>query len=441
MRFGSPFGAGYGNPALHFEYVKFIEGSNHSKLVAFKLRSGYGNAYVGIAINGKSYKVMFAPEGVEIQVLIPLKPFAGTQSVFCYRLGHYGSPTYNFERVAQVDESRDCKRVRINWEWPVRTLPDGNLATGVSFRSTTRVDRFPSRGTSGTGLFAWPSYAQVIRGTTNPPSTVHAKVSFDGNDLAEWIEPNTVSSGNWFYAVRFVSDTGDIGETSPANSIAMGGAPNPPTNLSYLSGNRTGMVLSFTPSNATSYNLYYKRVSDETFDVLTPVGSVSGTNAFLPPIDDNTGVIRCLLRGAVNNIEELNNDILEIEIVSGVRVLPRPNIPSVYKLYVTSGTKINCRATLNTVEQKIATTAIRMYVRTDNGSYANEQDQKTATELRPEIKASDLEYVTSGTYGTYYCKVAALGSNGQLSNFSEEKAVFIDNRDLPAPVISINFAR
>jgi hypothetical protein len=201
------------------------------------------------------------------------------------------------------------------------------------------------------------------------------------------------------------------------------------------------MVLSFTPSNATSYNLYLKKVEDETLDVLTPVGSVSGTNVFLPAMDGNFGTVYCLLRGTSNGIQELNNDIYEMELVSGNYVSPRPNVPSIYKLYVTSGTNINCRATYNTINEKIIGTAIRFYVRSDGGTYGNEQDQESLQAIRDEIKACNMNYITSGDYGYYYCKVAALGSNGMLSECSAEESVYIDNRDLPAPEITLNFAR
>lgn len=498
MRYGSPYGAGYGNPSRHVEYVTFDTLSGRYKstvIVKFKPRTGYGNAYFGIACNSRPIKVVYVVEGQECVETIPLSNGITRQSIYVYRLGHCSDSLYDFGAIASIDEQFDSNRVRLEWDFTPRVLEpesqfiNGVCLSGVNYYNTERVTGFPTRGNllwsvSGTGVLiskyglvmcsgigtgnvsliadnstgitgiialgagipnvtsgiitlSWPSYAEIFRNGISVDRSY-----FNGKTQGIWNESTDLTSGNYSYKLRMVSDCNDIGDFSSELNAAINTAPESPYDLTYFSGNSTGPIVKFKPSttDGTTHSIYLKRYEDQYFDVITPAATVASGTEFATIPNCSIGDNLVMIRASKDGVEEKNNEILQLSFgLGGAFIYPLPNTPSLRWVTILSGNEISVRATYPVIGEGTSAVSVKLYARQNEETDFSLSKSESLQTLTREMKYADIRLTSSGI-GWHTVKLTAFNVSGTESAASEGQ-IYIDSTNLPAPTIKLVIAR
>lgn len=144
MRYGSPYGAGYGSPDNCISYVEAIpQNGNTSIAVAFTPRTNWGNAYWGIYRNGRLFRNVWAAEGsITPPVYVPNDPGSTLTSIVLLRIGHLADPTFDISPVAREYDSLTSPRVTLRWNWTPEIIgspDDGGVSSSWVLNGLTRA--------------------------------------------------------------------------------------------------------------------------------------------------------------------------------------------------------------------------------------------------------------------------------------------------------------
>jgi hypothetical protein len=129
MRYGSPYASGHGNPENHYEYViqdtaELARRGYTSLPVRFKLRSSpvMYPCFHHLYLNGKKQKTIYDADGSEKTATLSVPNGATSISVLALRVGVYGNPLYEINRVARAFESTENKRVTLAWTFEPKII-------------------------------------------------------------------------------------------------------------------------------------------------------------------------------------------------------------------------------------------------------------------------------------------------------------------------------
>jgi hypothetical protein len=248
---------------------------------------------------------------------------------------------------------------------------------------------------SGATLYArWPAGVLVKRGQSQPPSETVAELEFHGEEAMRWTEPADLPAGTYYYCVAPVSDTGLPGADSNVLSVNLAGAPRPPANLAYDSGDAAATTVRFasSPTPGAQHRGYLQQPGDPPANLdddpaataqahdpwqcvhayslgqyvaptawnglryectvpgesglveptwpLTPgltvqdaavVWTCRAYKLSLPPIVGYPGTARVVVRAAKDGVEERNLEFLDLEYDGDGKFVPgRPNVPGIH---------------------------------------------------------------------------------------------------------------
>lgn len=120
MRYGSPHSSGYGSPENHFIYAyadndSLAKSGYTSFRYRFRLRPGWGDAWVQLYRNGAFYGTYYAQEGAEKTLVLAVPWGAQSVSVLPLRIGHLSDLSYEDDKVARLYEAVENTRVTLEW--------------------------------------------------------------------------------------------------------------------------------------------------------------------------------------------------------------------------------------------------------------------------------------------------------------------------------------
>ena len=333
------------------------------------------------------------------------------------------------------------------------------LATGTgTVGATVTLSESNSSGLSGTVDVAagaatdetvelyvrWPKEMLVLRDQADPPTTEVARVEFEGDNFVTWTEPSDLSSGTYFYRLRPNSDTDDLGTVSGTLQVEIGALPEPPTALVYQSGNVTNTVLGFSGSSTVgaTYRLYNQR---EPTDLIEPgepdaTAAAGATTVSMPLTSGFSGVVYAMLRAVhpTSGLEDRNTDMEKFEYDQfGTFIPARPNSPHIVRssVSVTSGLDLSLRATYDPTDEAGTATTIRLFTRTQLGSYDYDSpaDTQTISQGADGVSKVTLTH-TFAAAGFHYARVLAYTAGGTSSRLEDagETLVFASDQDMPA---------
>lgn len=347
-----------------------------------------------------------------------------------------------------------------------RTVAEGTSATGGAPFTVTllevadsgvsgslTVDNTVIDTTGGVLDIRWPAYMQVLRDTSDPPTTVVATIPWrseiiDAAHATRWTEPSALAAGTYYYRARPLSDTGSTGTATASVPLTTIAAPAAPTGLAYSSGDMNTLVLAFNRSSTAlaTYRLYGTEAIGTPPNMDDPVATaVAGTpggatTISVPAISGAPGKAFFILRAVSSGgVEERNIATLEVEFDSvNARVPPRPNVPRIIQssIAITSGRTVALNATYNAARQRVAPNAINLYSRTVGGSYNYAGGAEDATVA---VTASGITITAlSKAYGAdayRYLVVRAAAADGTLSPVDEsgEVLVYVSTATMAAP--------
>lgn len=347
MRYGQPYGSGWGNPENHVEYV-FIKDRGAYYDVTFKPSANLGDSYFAIYRNGKIAKKTYAAEGevVTVSIAVGRDSYDGRVNFAVIRDGHFNDLFY-FNSAVLPSFDLDAKRVTLEWNWQYEsqdgydgyaqnwvfdnlkyadtervvdavtkgrvyfdlsivagvatvTVYNANktLCTGTGATSTTLTLDGDITGTvdilgvpdgeyDGNEVFVrWPAQMEIMRDIVDPPSTVRDTVAFNRRDMCTWTEGEDITvTGTHYYRIRPISDTGDTGDQSATVTAVIQGVPEAPTSLVYSSGNAAATTVSWTYGSpvGVTFNVYAQPMGWHTLDVETPFATVVGATSVVLP--------------------------------------------------------------------------------------------------------------------------------------------------------------
>ena len=289
MRYGSPWGSGWGSPDNMVAYAYFRKRNDNSGgILIFKPRANYGNDYFAVGLNARPIENVYAKEGLETKIFCPLPWGARTFAVMPVRIGALSDPKYLISKVLRVYEALQNKRVTLKITFKpkvIEPLLNDNAYTSAwtitglrKNAHTLPVAGHPQWGrmtltisvsggvvtlTLKVGTYAVASGSATILGA---PFTVNLTASNSSGVTASCTVAAAVASTDatidvrWPYSMRVLRDTTD-----------------PPTTLRATVLFRGDNVIRWTePEDLASGTYYYRDqpVSD-TGDVGTASSSVS----------------------------------------------------------------------------------------------------------------------------------------------------------------------
>ena len=143
MRFGSPLAAGFGSPENAIAYAFFEKAADEtSVLFRFMPRTGWGDCYFGVYRNAVHFRNVYAVEGEEQRVRVPV-PWGATQmSIRALRIGQIADPAYSCPEVLRVYEAETAARVTLSLTYTPKAieplLNDGGYTSGWTFTGLER---------------------------------------------------------------------------------------------------------------------------------------------------------------------------------------------------------------------------------------------------------------------------------------------------------------
>ena len=333
------------------------------------------------------------------------------------------------------------------------------LATGSGPVGTTlTLSQLNGSGVNGTVAIAsgamttlnasvnlrWPQRMKIKRGTSDPPSTVVATVTFDGLDTASWTEPTDLAASTYYYRLNEVSDTGQDGTDSASYSVTIVGPPASPFALAYASGNAaSGITLNFAPSSTSgaSYHLYLGMPGQQmNLNTISATAAAGATQITTPAISGAPGTARVLLRAVTAGVEEKNLGGFDIPLdASDNYIAPAPNKPAIVQSSIgfSSGLALALRGTYSTLSEAGVATQLQLFTRSPSGSYNFASPAATAalTSTSSHIKSAPLAY-TFGAPGYYYIALLAITAGGIVGAVSDEILVYASAEAMLPPDLS-----
>jgi hypothetical protein len=342
------------------------------------------------------------------------------------------------------------------------TVSIGTLASGSgAVGSTVTLTELNSSGVtgsvdvdvsavtgSGTLSIRWPRSMRILRDTFDPPTTVIQTVDNKGGDTGSSVDRTVLAAGTYYYAFQAISDTDDIGDKSTATPITVTGAPVPPEDLAYVSGNAAATVVSWTASTTAgaTYNIYIANPDDGFLDTTTPAATApaGSTGATLPAITGFPGTAQVLVRAELAGVEELNGNILFIEYdAAGAYVSPRPNTPTVSAVSVSDGLVINVTGSYNPRNEQGAGESLQLFTRTPDGSYDFGTVEDTGA-LGAEVNGFKTASLTKTfvAVGWYYVTLKAITADTTQSvGNAPEVLIYVSDVNATAPTGTFTLSR
>ncbi|MCW8128900.1 MAG: hypothetical protein KIS92_00820 [Planctomycetota bacterium] len=519
MRYGSPYGAGYGSPDNHVFARMERNEANTDVLYFFTPRAGLGNAWFGIYRNARLLFSVYVEEGETAVARVPIPWAASSVSVVALRHGHCSDPAYRIERVAAVYEAVENRRVSVQFDFkPAFDIPpegDGGYTSAWSLsglvqgRNCRFVEGFPTWGQldfdieidggnatvtvhkggyeiaagtaaiggtpftvtlaqrNGSGVagsvlvsntvaavadatldFRWPREMQILRDTEDPPAEVVDTVPFEGKNTARWTEPADLDSGDYWYATRPVSDTGDLGTESASLEVSVLAAPAAPADVMFIGGDAAATILGFSPSPTpgATHRLYLQEIGGElNLNDPDPAGTVFDADSVqLPAIAGYPGVARAIVRAVKDGVEERNLAVLEIEYdAAGDVVGLRPNPPGISRpsVRVEDGRTLSLRGTYDSTRELGQAVALQLFYRTKTGFYGGggshdfsaPAGQQNLQQAIGPVKYAELEAELPSN-GRWIVGLLAATEDGTQSDPARivEIEVFVSDEDAPA---------
>jgi len=500
MRFGQRYSAPFGEPTKTLAY-SIVDEVQSNLRVRFKPRTGYGDRWFGIYLNSIKQTHIYAPEGKEQTVML-IPPWGEEKvSVLVLNIGNQSEPNYDATLVARTYESGDSPRNTVEATFVPQIMgvidDDDKLTnfvlTGYSYANNCMVD--PTQTTrcyldlivdgtgpgvylynngqlvaygEGTGAVTltaqnssglsgsvtvdpsvaeftgrvymrWPKSIQVLRGLSDPPTTVVATIPFAGVESVRWTETEDLAAETYFYRLRSISDTNDQGGVTASLSTTIPGPPEPPTDLAYVSGDYTGLVVGFTPSETAdvTYNFYLTAPDAEFINLENPIteGITETTYGYEIAGLTYPGTSKLVIRAEKSGVEEKNLDILEIELdESGQYVPARPNPCEVdLSRSVVTGQTALLYVTQSTDAEEVEPEGFKIYTRTETGEYAETTaDSGVFSGTRNAVRYGSLTITLGTDPGWYYVAVYAY-ADGYLSESATEYRIYVSDTDAPAP--------
>jgi hypothetical protein len=236
--------------------------------------------------------------------------------------------------------------------------------------------------------------------------------------------------------------------------------PEPPTWLRYVSGDVSNTVLGYSGSttpNAT-YRLYAQSKPSDLINLLVPDNTApAGTLTMSLPLDYITGFsgtvsgfsgfsgfsgqVYAMVRAVhpTSGNEEQNMDGILINYDQfGRHVADRPNKAMIRgtSVEVTSGLTVSVEATYDDAGEDGVATLLKLYARTEFGSYDVEDPVASAsiTIGKDKVKYANLSYVAPSA-GFYWLKALAWTADGGFSVEADcnEVLVYVSDVDMAAP--------
>ncbi len=500
MIHGMPHGA-MGDPDKHIKTLETVETTSGIRL-RLEAPTGLGNAWYQAYINNVLSGSVWVSEA-EFSTWLNVGAPSGTASLVIFRAGNLND--FDASKQARYYEET-ANTVKAQWEWEYEVLgtpADSRLTnwalTGLSRSQVTKADKV-TRGNilvtvavdgsditinvgdyaSGDGLvgntitlneinnsgisgtvdtlpFAetsapnlsirWPSYMQVLRDVTSPPTTTVITVPYDGEDTGQATDSEGLAVGNYYYAFQAVSDTDDDGDASTPELVTVSGVPGAVTDLAYTSGNASATQISWTASATVgaTYNIYVANPDDDFLDTETPAQTaVAGsTAATLGAITGYPGTAQILVRAVFGGEEEKNGEILLVEYDNaGAVVNPRPNVPYIASVGVLNGLQINVEGSYNPTDEEGTATALQLFVREPGGTYNFGVVDATGN-LGAEINGVKRANLTkTEAVGWHYITLKAVTAGSDVSaGYAPEVAVYVSDVNADAPTGSFTVTR
>jgi len=329
-----------------------------------------------------------------------------------------------------------------------QTVCSGTGATGGSITLTAQNSSGISGSVTVAGgavdvssaklFFRWPKEMKILRGISDPPSSVAHTYPYDEADEVTWTEPTNLAAGTYYYRIQPVSETGDDGTVSASKSTLIPGTPEPPTNVAYASGNAGAVTINFTPS--TTPGATHRAYASNVGGVLDPFTAVAtaaagATSITLPAITGSPGYAYVVIR-AVNGSDEDKNasGTVELEFDSGgTYIPPRPNAPEIAleSIVITSGRSLAVTGVYPVLDEKGVATELRLYARDPGGSFGAALATGALSAARDGLKTASISY-TFPSNARKFIILKAATSGGTLGDASAEVRLYPTDSDMPA---------
>lgn len=268
MRFGSPFGCGFGDPENHVAFYQYrVVRGNTAIKVRFQPTTGLGDAYFGVYLNSVLVRTVYADEGaITPYYSIRVDPEVTGHSLVILRHGH--GPDANLARVARDIDSETSSHATLAWAWGYEVLgADAStdsgytsnwVITGLSYFQTERVANFPTRGaftfdltrSGGNATVVVKRFGTHVFEGTGAVGGAIALTAQDGSDATASVTVSgsaTTLTGGRLY-VRW-----------PESMIVKRGAsPSPTTTVATVSFDQRDATRWFDPAVLSPGTYYYR---------------------------------------------------------------------------------------------------------------------------------------------------------------------------------------
>lgn len=247
-----------------------------------------------------------------------------------------------------------------------------------------------------------------------------------------------LTAGSHLAYITAIDDLGNTSSTSAPIYITVPGTPIQASNLAYVSGNASSLVLSFTPSitGGATYRVYKKDCGVNDLMNFESYFTASTTPITITGIADYPGTARFLLKAVSGGLEDVGDVYLDLEFdASGNIVNKRPNIPQ-----GTVNTEVSRTLTIgilyDTLNQPIAPATFQLFVvsqySTVNWSSPSATGAAPAASADGYVRTS-LNYAVSSD-GWYFWALRAVSLAGTpSSNTTLYGPVWLGNAAPPAP--------
>lgn len=289
-----------------------------------------------------------------------------------------------------------------------------------------------------------PARMRILRGTTDPPTALQDTVSFRRTPGETWTEPDGLAAGTYVYALRPVSDTGQAGTAGASASTTISSPPDAPTDLAYDSGDAAATTLSFTASatDGATYRAYLQGIGAEHYDLESPAATAAAgeTTVTLPAITGYPGTARVVVRAVASGVEEQNAASVALEYdASGAYVAPRPNVPTLVDVAVSSGTSLSVEVAYDPHDEAASPATVELYARDPDGTYTYASPAGSASLSAADGAATRTASVDATlSAGWHYLTARALTSAGLDSGAdAPERLVYISSAAVEGPDVTL----
>jgi hypothetical protein len=219
MRYGQPWGAGFGDPEHHIAAIRMpVQRGNTALDVYFTPAAGLGDAYFQIYYNNVPQRVVYAAEGYEAGPFPIAIPRGSTRaSVVIMRMGSMNDSTANFAAIVRT-LSLLSGELTAGWRWPYQIFgPTTERKSSAWAMTGLRYSQTLPVATRRSWSFLY--YTIALSG-----GTVTVTVSNETTDLAQ----GTVAAASLPATVTLsaLNDSGLTGSVQlPADYTAIADAP------------------------------------------------------------------------------------------------------------------------------------------------------------------------------------------------------------------------